>query len=86
MARMHWTGYTETKISLPYLGKRLWVFPRFAGDCASGQRRSHAGTISEQKSDITDTCSQMILQLHDVYDPNKVIVQIHFPLYIWERN
>lgn len=30
------------------------------------------GTVLEQKSDITDSCSQMILQLHDVYDPNKV--------------
>lgn len=57
-------------------GKRLWGFPRFAGDCASGQRKSHAGTSSEQKSDITDSCSQMILQLHDVYDPNKINVKI----------
>lgn len=57
-------------------GKKLWGFPRFAGDCASGHRRSHAGTTSEQKSDITDSCSQMILQLHDVYDPNKINVKI----------
>lgn len=26
----------------------------------------------EQRSDITDLCSQMMLQLHDFYDPNKV--------------
>lgn len=57
-------------------GKKLWGFPRFAGDCASGQRRSHVGSSSEQKSDITDYCSQMILQLHDVYDPNKINVKI----------
>ncbi|KAL0354575.1 UNVERIFIED_CONTAM: Inactive protein kinase SELMODRAFT [Sesamum radiatum] len=50
--------------------------PRFAGDCASGHRRSHTGTSAEQKSDITDSCSQMILQLHDVYDPNKINVKI----------
>ncbi|KAG8380075.1 hypothetical protein BUALT_Bualt07G0155900 [Buddleja alternifolia] len=55
---------------------RKWGFPRFAGDCASGHRRSQAGTSSEQKYDITDTCSQMILQLQDVYDPNKVNVKI----------
>lgn len=55
---------------------RKWSFPRFAGDCASGHRRSHSGTSSEQKIDITDTCSQMILQLHDVYDPNKINVKI----------
>ncbi|KAK1360252.1 Proline-rich receptor-like protein kinase PERK13 [Heracleum sosnowskyi] len=55
---------------------RKWGFPRFAGDCASGHRRSNLGTISEQKIDITDSCSQMILQLHDVYDPNKINVKI----------
>ncbi|WOH04020.1 hypothetical protein DCAR_0623425 [Daucus carota subsp. sativus] len=54
---------------------RKWGFPRFAGDCASGHRRSHLGTSSEQKVDITDSCSQMILQLHDVYDPNKINVK-----------
>ncbi|GMY34552.1 inactive protein kinase SELMODRAFT_444075-like [Fagus crenata] len=57
-------------------GRKLWVFPRFAGDCASGHRKSHSGSSSEQKFDITDTCSQMILQLHDVYDPNKINVKI----------
>ncbi|KAJ1420294.1 Inactive protein kinase [Sesbania bispinosa] len=57
-------------------GRRLWGFPRFAGDCASGIKKYPPGTISEQKSDITDSCSQMILQLHDVYDPNKINVRI----------
>uniref|UniRef100_A0A5B6ZMY1 Protein kinase domain-containing protein n=1 Tax=Davidia involucrata TaxID=16924 RepID=A0A5B6ZMY1_DAVIN len=57
-------------------GKKLWSFPRFAGDCASGHRRSYSGTSSEQRSDLTDCCSQMILQLHDVYDPNKINVKI----------
>ncbi|KAK3002858.1 hypothetical protein RJ639_018124 [Escallonia herrerae] len=57
-------------------GRKLWGFPRFAGDCAGGHRRSQLGTSSDQKSDITDSCSQMILQLQDVYDPNKVNVKI----------
>ncbi|XP_047310455.1 inactive protein kinase SELMODRAFT_444075-like [Impatiens glandulifera] len=57
-------------------GRRLWGFPRFAGDCANGHKKSSAGTSSDQKSDLTDTCSQMILQLHDVYDPNKINVNI----------
>lgn len=58
-------------------GRKLWGFPRFAGDCASGHRRSHSGAASsEQKFDITDTCSQMILQLHDVYDPNEINVKV----------
>lgn len=53
-------------------GRKLWGFPRFAGDCASGHRKSQSGTALEQKSDITDSCSQMMLQLHDIYDSNKV--------------
>ncbi|XAR67641.1 Non-specific serine/threonine protein kinase [Bertholletia excelsa] len=57
-------------------GRKLWSFPRFAGDCASSHRKFHSGTSLEQKSDITDSCSQMILQLHDVYDPNKINVKI----------
>ncbi|KAK1289537.1 hypothetical protein QJS10_CPB18g00927 [Acorus calamus] len=57
-------------------GRKLWGFPRFTGDCASGHRKSQPGTTSEQKSDITDSCSQMMLQLHDVYDPNKINVKI----------
>ncbi|KAI3525003.1 hypothetical protein L1887_03674 [Cichorium endivia] len=56
-------------------GRKLWGFPRFTGDCASN-RRSHIGTNLDQKIDITDSCSQMILQLHDVYDPNKINVKI----------
>ncbi|KAJ1433741.1 Inactive protein kinase [Sesbania bispinosa] len=56
--------------------RRLWAFPRFAGDCANGIKKYPPGTISDQKSDITDSCSQMILQLHDVYDPNKINVRI----------
>ncbi|XP_068302518.1 inactive protein kinase SELMODRAFT_444075-like isoform X3 [Pyrus communis] len=57
-------------------GKKLWGFPRFAGDCANGHRKSHTGTTSELKCDISDSCSQMILQLHEVYDPNKINVKI----------
>lgn len=58
------------------VGRKLWgftkSFPMFAGDCASGHRKPHSEALPEIKSDLTDTCSQMILQLHDVYDPNKV--------------
>ncbi|KAG2313862.1 hypothetical protein Bca52824_016984 [Brassica carinata] len=57
-------------------GRKLWTLPRFAGDCATGHRKPHSDAIPELKSDLTDTCSQMILQLHDVYDPNKVNVRI----------
>ncbi|KAJ4882016.1 Protein kinase protein with adenine nucleotide alpha hydrolases-like domain [Raphanus sativus] len=57
-------------------GRKLWTLPGFAGDCANGHRKSHPDAIPELKSDLTDTCSQMILQLHDVYDQNKVNVRI----------
>ncbi|KAH9625313.1 hypothetical protein KSS87_011331 [Heliosperma pusillum] len=57
-------------------GRKLWGFPRFAGDCASGHKKTLVGTNSDQKIELTDSCSQMILQLHDVYDPNKINVKI----------
>ncbi|KAL6137535.1 hypothetical protein ACLB2K_062827 [Fragaria x ananassa] len=55
---------------------RKWAFPSFAGDCASINKKSQPGTTSELKGDISDSCSQMILQLHEVYDPNKINVKI----------
>ncbi|KVI05887.1 hypothetical protein Ccrd_015760 [Cynara cardunculus var. scolymus] len=48
-------------------GRKLWGLPRFTGDCASRHWRSYLG-----KNEITDSCSQMILQLHNLYDPNKL--------------
>ncbi|KAE8659551.1 Inactive protein kinase [Hibiscus syriacus] len=51
---------------------RKWPFPRFSGDCASSSRKSQTGSSSEQNSGIGDSFSQMILRLHDVYDPNKL--------------
>ncbi|XP_068647561.1 inactive protein kinase SELMODRAFT_444075 [Aristolochia californica] len=57
-------------------GRKLWSFPRFAGDCASGHKRSHSGTTTELKCEITDSCSQLMLQLQDVYDPNKINVNV----------
>uniref|UniRef100_A0A2P2KHH3 Protein kinase domain-containing protein n=1 Tax=Rhizophora mucronata TaxID=61149 RepID=A0A2P2KHH3_RHIMU len=57
-------------------GRKLWGFPRFAGDCASRHQKSSSEATSDHKLDITDSCSQMMLQLHDVYDPNKINVKI----------
>ncbi|XP_049398528.1 inactive protein kinase SELMODRAFT_444075-like isoform X1 [Solanum stenotomum] len=57
-------------------GRKMWGFPMFAGDCANGPRKSHSGNSSEQKSDLTDSYSQMILQLQDVYDPTKINMKI----------
>ncbi|XP_042389452.1 inactive protein kinase SELMODRAFT_444075-like isoform X1 [Zingiber officinale] len=57
-------------------GRRLWGIPRFSGDCASSHRKPQPGATTEQKCDITDSCSQMMLQLHDVYDSNKINIKI----------
>ncbi|XP_064961089.1 inactive protein kinase SELMODRAFT_444075-like [Musa acuminata AAA Group] len=57
-------------------GRKLWGFPRFSGDCASGQGKPLSGGTLEQKCDITDSYSQMMLQLHDVYDSNKINIKI----------
>ncbi|KAK4354503.1 hypothetical protein RND71_026697 [Anisodus tanguticus] len=57
-------------------GKKVWGFPMFAGDCAHGHRKSHSVNSTEQKLDLTDSYSQMILQLQDVYDPTKINMKI----------
>ncbi|KAE8699438.1 Proline-rich receptor-like protein kinase PERK8 [Hibiscus syriacus] len=44
--------------------------------CGCISRKSQTGSSSEQNSGISDSFSQMILQLHDVYDPNKINVKI----------
>ncbi|KAK7310470.1 hypothetical protein RJT34_08021 [Clitoria ternatea] len=42
-------------------GRRFWNFSRFAGDCTNG----HAGKLPERISDISESCAQMVLQLHN---------------------
>lgn len=54
----------------PKSGRKLWGFPRFSGDYAS------------KESDITDYCSQMFLQLHEVYDPKKVSTLLHVDFFM----
>ncbi|CAL4901515.1 unnamed protein product [Urochloa decumbens] len=55
----------------PSSGRKFWSFPFFAGDCASGHR-----AVLNQKSDVSELCSQMMLKLRDVYDPNKINVKV----------
>ncbi|KAI3521419.1 hypothetical protein L1887_10884 [Cichorium endivia] len=64
-------GHCITLLVVIPSGRKLWGLPRFTGDCASRHWRSYLG-----KSDIADSCSQMILQLHNMYDPNKINVKI----------
>ncbi|OVA05181.1 Protein kinase domain [Macleaya cordata] len=42
-------------------GRRLWSFPRFAGDCGG----SHRETSPDRIYQISESCSQMVLQFHD---------------------
>lgn len=61
-------------------GKKIWEFARFTSDCTTSHRRSLSGTVSDKKDDIVDSCSQMVLRLQDVYDPEKVGTSIPFPM------
>ncbi|KAG8636143.1 hypothetical protein MANES_16G103400v8 [Manihot esculenta] len=56
--------------------KRVWGFSRFTSDCTSGNRKSASGTGLDQRDDISDSCSEMLLQIHDVFDPEKVKIRI----------
>lgn len=55
-------------------GRKLWRFPRFAGDCASGHRKARLDSSPERKCQISESCSQMMLQFHGVYDESKVLI------------
>ncbi|KAL5768655.1 hypothetical protein ACOSP7_015202 [Xanthoceras sorbifolium] len=65
-------------VVLPALSssKKIWGFSRLTSDCATGHRRSLSGTSEDQKDDIVDSCSQMIHQLHNVYDPEKIKIRL----------
>ncbi|XP_047338979.1 inactive protein kinase SELMODRAFT_444075 [Impatiens glandulifera] len=64
-------------VILPANTSRKWGIPKFSSDCtAGGQWTSILGTLSEQKEYITDTCSQMMIQLHHVYDSNKTKIKL----------
>ncbi|ESQ42739.1 hypothetical protein EUTSA_v10012884mg [Eutrema salsugineum] len=59
-----------------YTSKKIWGFSRFTSDCASGYGRFLAGTNSDRKDDIHESCTQMMFQLHNVYDADKINVRI----------
>lgn len=71
---MHWFCLIFKKKNVFCLsGKKIWGFSRFTSDCASGYGRFLAGTNSDRKDDIHESCSQMMFQLHNVYDAEKVV-------------
>ncbi|EEF48102.1 ATP binding protein, putative [Ricinus communis] len=56
--------------------KRVWGFTKFTSDCTSGNRKSLSGTKLDQRDDISDSCSEMLRHLHDVYDPEKIKIRV----------
>ncbi|XP_050374232.1 inactive protein kinase SELMODRAFT_444075 isoform X2 [Argentina anserina] len=54
----------------------VWDFARFTSDCTRSPHWALTGTISDQKDEIVNSCSQMVQQLQDVYDPEKIRIRI----------
>lgn len=68
-------------------GRKMWAFPRLAGDCASGPRlagncssgdkKQHNGYCSQElRNQINNSCSRMLLQLNEICDSKKVNVKV----------
>nr|GEW12771.1 inactive protein kinase SELMODRAFT_444075 [Tanacetum cinerariifolium] len=55
---------------------RLWNFSKFNNDYTTGKWKSLSGDVRDQKEDITESCSQMMLQLHNLYDSDKIKMKI----------
>ncbi|KAL6221017.1 hypothetical protein ACLB2K_008769 [Fragaria x ananassa] len=55
---------------------RVWDFARFTSDCTRSHHLALTGTISDQRDEIVNSCSQMVQQLQDVYDPEKIKIRI----------
>lgn len=55
---------------------KLWNFSKFNSDCTTGQWKHLSGDVRDQKDDITESCSQMMFQLHNIYDSDKIKMKI----------
>ncbi|KAJ9183836.1 hypothetical protein P3X46_007643 [Hevea brasiliensis] len=56
--------------------KRAWHFSRFTSDCTGSNRKYLSGTRLDQRDDISDSCSDILHQIHDVYDPEKIKIRV----------
>ncbi|XP_028779602.1 inactive protein kinase SELMODRAFT_444075-like [Neltuma alba] len=54
--------------------KRIWGLSRFTTDCTTSHWRSQ--TASDQKEIVANSCSELMLQLHEFYDPEKIKIRI----------
>ncbi|XP_017238693.1 inactive protein kinase SELMODRAFT_444075 isoform X2 [Daucus carota subsp. sativus] len=55
--------------------RKLWSFGRFGTDCAGSPWKSLSGTM-DQKDDISVLCTEMMLQLRNIYDINKINIKV----------
>ncbi|CAA0840791.1 Protein kinase superfamily protein [Striga hermonthica] len=73
-------GCIRLLVLIPPHHSSLWHLAHFHfhfhNECTAGQWRLMSGTISEQNEYITEQCNQMLSQLHDIYDPEKVMVKV----------
>lgn len=58
------------------LNKKFWGFPNLKSDCVSGHDLSFSGTSFNKKEYILESCTQMMLGLHQFYDSDKIKVNI----------
>lgn len=56
--------------------KKRWGLTRFNSDCTIGHWKSLSGTIADQREHVSDLCSNMMFQLHDVFDADKTKFKI----------
>ncbi|XP_061368827.1 inactive protein kinase SELMODRAFT_444075-like [Gastrolobium bilobum] len=55
---------------------KIWGLPKLAADCITSHWISRLGTVSDQREVSVNSCSQMVLQLHDFYDPEKIKIRV----------
>lgn len=68
--------FLDHELGFVLSGHKLWNFSKFNSDCTTGQWKHLSGDVRDQKDDITESCSQMMFQLHNIYDSDKVSLVI----------
>lgn len=63
-------------------GRRLWNFPRFTGDCAN----SHRERLPDRICEISESCSQMVLQFNDQVEVTSYLLNLDVMWLICQDN
>ncbi|KAI8553551.1 hypothetical protein RHMOL_Rhmol05G0025100 [Rhododendron molle] len=66
----------ESSSNLSSYNYKLWGLRRFTSECAGGLLKNLAGTMSDKKDYIRDSCIRLMRQLRDVYDSDKTKVRV----------